>query len=120
MDDMVRAIGPLQPRGAGTRRSWYDWQERPETISLLTGLAAIQVLGPEASMEVLFGDAATSSSASRDELEGRMVQMEQRFEVLAGLVEKLQEAMETQRKLLAQLASRLNPAENPVNEGTRP
>jgi hypothetical protein len=41
-----------------TRRSWYDWQERPETVSLLTGLAAMHALGPEASMELVFGDAA--------------------------------------------------------------
>jgi hypothetical protein len=55
---MVKTFGELQPRGAVTRRSWYDWQERPETVSLLTGLAAIHALGPEASMELVFGEAA--------------------------------------------------------------
>src|SRR4051812_28278017 len=42
---MVKTFGELQPRGAVTRRSWYDWQERPETVSLLTGLAAMHALG---------------------------------------------------------------------------
>src|SRR4051812_49748016 len=55
---MVKTFGELQPRGAVTRRSWYDWQERPETVSLLTGLAAMHALGPEASMELVFGEAA--------------------------------------------------------------
>jgi hypothetical protein len=58
VERMVKTFGELQPRGAVTRRSWYDWQERPETVSLLTGLAAMHALGPEASMELVFGDAA--------------------------------------------------------------
>ena len=58
VERMVKTFGELQPRGAVTRRSWYDWQERPETVSLLTGLAAMHALGPEASMELLFGEAA--------------------------------------------------------------
>ena len=71
VERMVKTLGDLQPRGAETRRSWYDWQERPETVSLLTGLAAIHALGPEAAMELLFGEAAGrdagADSASRDE-----------------------------------------------------
>ena len=62
---MVKTLGELQPRGAGTRRSWYDWSEKPETISLLTGLAVIQMLGPEATMELLFGE---MTSADQREL----------------------------------------------------
>jgi hypothetical protein len=58
VERMVKAFGELQPRGAVTRRSWYDWQERPETVSLLTGLAAMHALGPEASMELVFGEPA--------------------------------------------------------------
>jgi hypothetical protein len=58
VERMVKTFGELQPRGAMTRRSWYDWQERPETVSLLTGLAAMHALGPEASMELVFGQAA--------------------------------------------------------------
>jgi hypothetical protein len=58
VERMVKTFGDLQPRGAVTRRSWYDWQERPETVSLLTGLAAMHALGPEASMELVFGQAA--------------------------------------------------------------
>jgi hypothetical protein len=70
VERMVKTFGELQPRGAVTRRSWYDWQERPETVSLLTGLAAMHALGPEASMELVFGDAAGVragvDSATRD------------------------------------------------------
>jgi hypothetical protein len=58
VERMVKTFGELQPRGAVTRRSWYDWQERPETVSLLTGLAAMHALGPEASMELVFGKSA--------------------------------------------------------------
>lgn len=57
VEKMVKVLGRFQPRGAETRRSWYDWQERPETVSLLTGLAAIHMLGPEAAVELLFGAA---------------------------------------------------------------
>lgn len=64
VDRMVKTFGEFQPRGAATRRSWYDWQERPETISLLTGLAAIHALGPDATMQLLFGDAAGRSAGS--------------------------------------------------------
>lgn len=123
VDDMVRTVGPLQPRGAATRRSWYDWQERPETISLLTGLAAIQVLGADAAMEVLFGEAATLNRAAGDELEGRMARMEHRIEVLAGLVGKLQEALETQRHLLEQMGTpgeASSKAGSSADEGIRP
>src|SRR3954467_5816477 len=67
---MVKTFGELQPRGAVTRRSWYDWQERPETVSLLTGLAAMHALGPEGSMELVVGGAAGvgggGDSATRD------------------------------------------------------
>lgn len=123
VDDMVRTIGPLQPRGATTRRSWYDWQERPETVSLLTGLAAIHVLGPEVAIEVLFGEAPTPERSARDELEGRMARMEQRIEVLAGLVGKLQEALDTQRKLLEHMntpADISSASESSMHEGVSP
>jgi hypothetical protein len=62
IEEIVKTLGELQPRRAETRRSWYDWNEKPETISLLTGLAAIQMLGPEATMELLFGDIATADA----------------------------------------------------------
>ena len=62
VEELVRALGELQPRGAETRRSWYDWQEKPETISLLTGLAAFSMLGPQATVEVLFGDPAADAA----------------------------------------------------------
>jgi hypothetical protein len=62
VERMVKTFGELQPRGAVTRRSWYDWQERPETGSLLTGLAAMHTLGPEASMELVFGEAARAGA----------------------------------------------------------
>jgi hypothetical protein len=66
VERMVKTFGELQPRGAVTRRSWYDWQERPETVSLLTGLAAMHALGPEASMELVFGEEAAGVGAGAD------------------------------------------------------
>src|SRR3954471_6398954 len=65
VERMVKTFGELQPRGAVTRRSWYDWKERPETVSLLTGLAAMHALGPEASMQLVFG-VATGAGAAVD------------------------------------------------------
>src|ERR1700704_5710251 len=52
--EMVKALGTLQARGAGTRRSWYDWQERPETVSALTLLAVIRLIGRAGIVELLF------------------------------------------------------------------
>jgi hypothetical protein len=57
VEEMVKALGDLQPRGAETRRSWYDWQEKPETISLLTGIASMHLLGRAGTMELIFGRA---------------------------------------------------------------
>jgi hypothetical protein len=66
VEEMVRLLGELQPRKALTRRSWYDWQTRPETISLLTGLAAIQMLGPQATIELLFKDMALEKAGAAE------------------------------------------------------
>src|SRR4051794_25179557 len=92
---MVKTLGELQPRGAVTRRSWYDWQERPETVSLLTGLAAIHALGPEASMELLFGEAAGVAagvdSAARDD---RMNQLQVAVEDAMNELMQLRERVE--------------------------
>ena len=87
VERMVKTFGEFQPRGAETRRSWYDWQDRPETISLLTGLAAIHALGPDATMELLFGEAAgrDAESAAADE---RMTQL--RDAVDEGMTEVMQ------------------------------
>lgn len=71
VEEMVKRLGQLQPRGAGTRRSWYDWQERPEAVSVLTGLAAIQLLGPEAAMKILFDETAVTATGERSPGEGR-------------------------------------------------
>jgi hypothetical protein len=67
VEQMVQLLGDLQPRKALTRRSWYDWQNRPETVSLLAGLAAIQMLGPEATMELLFSDIALQKAEADDD-----------------------------------------------------
>src|SRR4051794_16984816 len=92
---MVKTFGDLQPRGAVTRRSWYDWHERPETVSLLTGLAAIHALGPEASMELLFGEAAGVAagvdSAARD---ARMDQLQSAVEDAMTELMQLRERVE--------------------------
>ena len=68
VEQMVQLLGDLQPRKALTRRSWYDWQTRPETVSLLTGLAAIQMLGPEATIELLFEDSALQRAEADDDM----------------------------------------------------
>src|SRR3954463_8402846 len=67
VEGMVKTLGELQPRGAETRRSWYDWQEKPETISLLTGLAALSMLGPHATVELLFDDPTADATAHEQE-----------------------------------------------------
>jgi hypothetical protein len=92
VEGMVKTLGELQPRGAVTRRSWYDWQERPETISLLTGLAAMHALGPEASMQLLFGEAAGGAAvASRDD---RVTQLQAAVEDAMTELMQLRERVE--------------------------
>jgi hypothetical protein len=95
VERMVKTFGELQPRGAVTRRSWYDWQERPETVSLLTGLAAMHALGPEASMELVFGEAAGAGvgvdSAARD---ARMDQLQAAVEDAMTELMQLRERVE--------------------------
>ena len=92
VERMVKTFGELQPRGAVTRRSWYDWQERPETVSLLTGLAAMHALGPEASMELVFGEAAgAAATATRDD---RMNQLQAAVEDAMTELMQLRERVE--------------------------
>jgi hypothetical protein len=95
VERLVQTFGELQPRGAVTRRSWYDWQERPETVSLLTGLAAMHALGPEASMELVFGEAAGAEagvdSATRD---ARIDQLQSAVEDAMTELMQLRERME--------------------------
>ena len=102
-----QTFGEFQPRGAETRRSWYDWQERPETVSLLTGLAAIHALGPQAAMELLFGEAArgdaSADSATRDE----------RMDQLQGAVEEAMKLLKTKP------VNRLTTEPAPPTWGTR-
>lgn len=124
VDEMVRLVGEFQPRGAATRRSWYDWQERPETVSLLTGLAAIHMLGPEATFDVLFGKARpaftkqeldwTQAEPATD-VEDRLTKLEERLGALMEVVAKLQEASDLQRRLLQDLmTARLVPERDPT------
>jgi hypothetical protein len=119
VERMVKTFGELQPRGAVTRRSWYDWQERPETVSLLTGLAAMHALGPEASMELVFGDTAgvgasenaATSDARTDQLqsavEDAMTELMQLRERIEGFVVP---ELQQQGELLATVLSDLNDA----------
>jgi hypothetical protein len=92
VEGMVKTLGELQPRGAVTRRSWYDWQERPETISLLTGLAAMHALGPEASMELLFGAAGGVAAAATSD--DRMNQLQAAVEDAMTELMQLRERVE--------------------------
>jgi hypothetical protein len=114
VDRMVKTFGEFQPRGAATRRSWYDWHERPETISLLTGLAAIHALGPDATMQLLFGagrGAGADSSASDERMdqlqnavdEGMTEVMQLRERVVDFVVPEVQRQGELLAKILADL-----------------
>src|SRR4051812_23829179 len=92
---MVKTFGELQPRGAVTRRSWYDWQERPETVSLLTGLAAMHALGPEASMELVFGHAAdVGTGVDTATSDARMDQLQSAVEDAVTELMQLREPVE--------------------------
>ena len=133
VERMVKTFGELQPRGAVTRRSWYDWQERPETVSLLTGLAAMHALGPEASMELVFGEeaagvAAGGGDATRDAridqlqsaLEDAMTELMQLRERVEGfVVPELQRHGELLATVLAdpKNAAAFEPQEEPTPEG---
>jgi len=131
VERMVKTFGELQPRGAVTRRSWYDWQERPETVSLLTGLAAMHALGPEASMQLVFGEAAGVGtgvdSATRNErldhlrsaVEDAMTELMQLRERVEGfVVPELQRQGEQLATVLADLndAGASKPAEEQTPE----
>jgi hypothetical protein len=94
VDRMVKALGEFQPRGAGTRRSWYDWQERPETISLLTGLAVMHALGPDATLEVVFGSAETRGSGASNELSERVDHLHAAIADALAEVARLRERVE--------------------------
>src|SRR4051812_13693432 len=95
VERMVKTFGELQPRGAVTRRSWYDWQERPETVSLLTGLAAMHALGPEASMEVVFGEAAgVGAGVDAATTDARMDQLQSAVEDAMTELMQLRERVE--------------------------
>src|SRR3954454_14316979 len=132
VERMVKTFGELQPRGAVTRRRWYDWQERPETVSLLTGLAAMHALGPEASMELVFGEAAEVAagvdSATRDAridqlqsaVEDAMTELMQvRERVESFVVPELQRQGELLATVLADLkdAGASKPEEEQAPEG---
>jgi hypothetical protein len=101
--EMVDALGGLQPRGAGTRRSWYDWHEKPETVSALTAMAAVRLLGPDAAIEVIFGDqvsgvgdqSSRSSAAEGDTQE------------LRRHLADVQSELARQRRLTAEVQGRL-------------
>jgi hypothetical protein len=134
VERMVKTFGELQPRGAVTRRSWYDWQERPETVSLLTGLAAMHALGPEASMQLVFGEAAgveagddaATRHARMDQLQSavedamtELMQLRERVE--AFVVPELQRQGELLATVLADLkvAGASKPQAERTTEGGR-
>jgi hypothetical protein len=94
VDRMVKSLGEFQPRGAGTRRSWYDWQERPETISLLTGLAVMHALGPDATLELVFGSAYARGSEASDELSERVDRLHAAIADALAEVTRLRERVE--------------------------
>src|SRR3954464_2729022 len=96
VERMVKTFGELQPRGAVTRRSWYDWQERPETVSLLTGLAAMHAPGPEASIGPVVGKEAAGVGAGIDPAttDARMDQLQSAVEDAMTELMQLRERVE--------------------------
>lgn len=120
VERMVKTFGELQPRGAVTRRSWYDWQERPETVSLLTGLAAMHALGPEASMELVFGEAAgvaagVDSTTRNERMDQLQAAVEEAMTELMQLRERVEGSvvpeLQRQGELIATVLADLNDAD---------
>jgi hypothetical protein len=107
--EMVKALGALQARGAGTRRSWYDWQERPETVSALTLLAVIRVIGRAGIMELLFDGLTPPSeqNASVDEMAARVNHLEDQLAGFMEVTTRLQETVRIQGDLLDRIADAL-------------
>ena len=117
VEEMVKALGELQPRGAETRRSWYDWQEKPETISLLTGIASMHLLGRAGTMDLIFGrteaagaDVPQTDSGSLDALQqavGEVVtEVTHLREQVQGLIlPELEKQAQLMTKLLADLGA---------------
>jgi hypothetical protein len=103
VEEIVHGLGELQPRGAGTRRSWYDWLEKPETVSALAVLAALHVLGPSAAADVIFGDGGRSEvgaeNAALEELRALFAHVQEE------LIEQRRETLEL-RQHVDELASR--------------
>jgi hypothetical protein len=100
VDQMVRSFGGLQPRGAETRRSWYDWQERPETVSALTALAALHLVGPTGAMELLFGKGA-AAAPQRDQGVGEALQRLSTLERhVSGLTDEASATGETLARII--------------------
>jgi hypothetical protein len=98
VEEIVQGLGELQPRGAGTRRSWYDWLEKPETVSALAALAAMHVLGPSGAAEVMFGDAGTSELGAENAA----------LEELRVLFAQVQEELGEQRRETMELRQQMN------------
>lgn len=104
----VEGLGGLQAKGAGTRRSWYDWLEKPETVSALTALAALHILGPTAAMELLFQSQSAPSTPGADSHAeaDRLTELEAQIATLAELVRGLQQSMEVVQEQLLQAGVR--------------
>jgi len=98
VDEIVQSLGDLQPLGARTRRSWYDWLEKPETVSALTALAALHVLGPAAAAETIFGGADASVSPAESAA----------LEELRSLLAQVQDELSEQRRESQELRQRVH------------
>jgi hypothetical protein len=46
-DGLAKLLGPFQPRGGQSRRSYYDWGEEPDSLSAPALATAIELAGPE-------------------------------------------------------------------------
>jgi hypothetical protein len=111
VEEMVRALGEFQPRGAETRRSWYDWQEKPETISLLTGIASMHVLGRTGTMDVIFSgaeaDGADVAHTETERLDALQKAVGEMLTEVAHLREQVQGLILPELEKQAQLMTKL-------------
>ncbi len=104
--EMVERLGPLQARTAGTRRSWYDWHERPETVSALAVLGALHLLGPAGAVEAIFSRAAERAEGSP---ESQVTDLKRQLLEVQEELTRQRRHNEVVEARLEELASRLEP-----------
>jgi TolA-binding protein len=84
----VRSLGYLQPRGAASRSGWMNWRNRPESVSALTLLAALQIMGEEDANRLLFGNLpqlAATEAQDQEQVQEQLDELRRDIEELKGM-----------------------------------